>query len=215
MVEQGEVELSECPSNSSWTSVFAPDRRFAVDHPLAWSMTHTRAGSEFVHPNAWLSLHIELHEAANPLEAYIEHRDFEFESADLISQWSDKAHRVGRISDGVLRRGEQMVIVRYLVSDTHFLEASVSTDRMLDEDCRRHVMRLMSSIKLITPDAKPRELAPEPTPAKDLTPPGVGTKGEASPAPPAPRPFPKPTPATSDALPLDLRPQGQTPEPDT
>ena len=87
-----------------------------------------------------------------------------------------------------------MLIVRYLISDTHFLEATVETDRPLNEDCRRHVLALVKSVQLLDPDGS--------TPADD------------SPPPREPSPAPEKTPAPPpDAVPLDLHPTRAGSEP--
>jgi hypothetical protein len=213
-VETGSIDLSECPTTDAWTSVFESDRRFAVDHPRSWTRTKTPRGTQLVHPNAWLSLQLAVHEAVRPLEAQREHRDFEFDGAELLAAWSDKARSSGRMSDGVLRVGDQMLIVRYLVGEAHFLEAIVATDRPLDEDCRKQVLRVLSSVRLIAPGGASE--------ASKSTPPGQGDDPEENASPPAAAPkageageatkTPGPEGETESPLPLDLRPQRREPE---
>lgn len=187
---QGAVDLSECPRGATWTSLEREAQHFAFRYPGAWTQSDTELGAQVVHPKGWLSMSISVHESEEPGDEVLEHRNREFEGGELLAEWSNKAHRAGRMSDGVIRLDEQMLIVRYLISESRFLEAVIRTDRPLDEDCRKHVITMMSTVAL-TEDGPTSDAAPKPK------------------APPKPEPKPP-----IDAMPINLRP-ARLPEADS
>jgi hypothetical protein len=166
---QGAVDLSECPRGATWASLERNADHFAFRYPGAWTQSDTELGAQVVHPKGWLSMQVSVLEADTPKDEVVARRNSEFEGGELLAKWSNKAHQVGRMSDGVLRLDDEMLIVRYLISSSRYLEAVIRTDRPLDADCRKQVLTMMKSVSLVEGDtgtktAKPETKRPETNP---------------------------------------------------